>query len=80
MYAGKLGLPELFVAVFMLAIIIVSYVKIFQKAGHSGWLVFCMAIPFVNVLFFLWFAFSEWPIEVELKRLRGMQGQNAPQV
>lgn len=42
---------------------IVAWVKIFTKAGYSGDLVVLMLIPLVNIITFLWFAFTTWPIE-----------------
>jgi len=45
-----------------------STVEIFTKAGHPGALGLAMLIPLVSFFVFLWFAFSDWPIE---KKLRG---------
>jgi hypothetical protein len=45
-------------------------VRIFQKAGYSGWLAVLYLIPLVNILTFFWFATTEWPVEAELRRLR----------
>ena len=39
----------------------VAWVQIFNKAGYTGWLTLLFLIPVVNIILFLWFAFSEWP-------------------
>lgn len=43
---------------------------IFKKAGYSGVLGLGMLVPGVNVVLVFWFAFSEWPIHRQLKKLR----------
>jgi len=50
---------------------IIIYWRIAQKAGYNGALSLLMFIPLVNLIILLIFAFGEWPIEAELKRLRG---------
>ena len=45
-------------------------VLIFRKAGYSGIQIFLLFIPGVNVILFIWFALTEWPILRELERLR----------
>ena len=45
-------------------------VLIFRKAGYSGWQIILLFIPFVNVIVFIWFALTEWPILKELKLLK----------
>ena len=77
MFGGKIGFPELVVLLFILVIILLPYWKIFQKAGYSGWLAICMFIPIVNIVVLFWFAFSKWPIQVQLERLRAGQGTSA---
>lgn len=46
---------------------LVGYVFILRKAGYSGWLVLLGLIPLVNLVLFFVFAFSEWPVEKELR-------------
>ena len=77
MYGGKIGLPELAVVFFIVVVFVLPYVKIFQKAGYSGWLAICMLFPILNIIVLFWFAFSKWPIELQLERLRAGQGWNA---
>ncbi|GAC1659072.1 MAG: hypothetical protein NVS9B12_11870 [Vulcanimicrobiaceae bacterium] len=46
------------------------YWRIATKAGFSGWMSLLMFVPVANFVILLIFAFSEWPIEQELNRLR----------
>jgi bacteriorhodopsin len=45
-------------------------VLIFKKAGYSGLQIIFLFIPLVNVIVFVWFALTEWPIEKELKEMK----------
>lgn len=56
------------VVLLVVAVTIVPYVKILQKAGFSRWLVFFWLIPLVNIIFLWWFAFTEWPNQKEEMR------------
>jgi len=49
---------------------VVLMVLIFKKAGYSGFQIILLFIPLVNVIAFIWFALTEWPIEKELKSLK----------
>jgi hypothetical protein len=40
---------------------VIAWVKILNKAGYSGWWVLIGLVPFVNLVMFLVFAFSDWP-------------------
>lgn len=53
---------------------VIAYVKIISKAGYSGWWILVMLIPLVNVIMLLVFAFKEWPIQREVRELRGRPG------
>lgn len=44
--------------------------RIATKAGYPGAASLLMLIPLVNIFVYLYFAFSEWPIERELAELR----------
>jgi len=57
--AGVIGLA---VGVLALAVLVISWIFICSKAGYSKWLGLLMLVPLVNVIFFLYFAFSRWPI------------------
>jgi Na+/melibiose symporter-like transporter len=41
---------------------IAAWASIFSKAGYSGWFCLLLFIPVVNIILFLWFAFSTWPV------------------
>ena len=67
--AGILG-ALLIIELIFLVVFIVAYVKILQKAGYSGWWVLIGLVPFVNLVFFLIFAFTKWPVNREVEMLR----------
>ena len=56
-----------------LAIVVASIVgtaKIISKAGYSPWFVLLAFVPLVNLVMFFVFAFSDWPVNKELRRCR----------
>jgi hypothetical protein len=58
---------------FYLALVVVSivaWVRILSKAGYSGWWILIAIVPIVNLVMFLVFAFSTWPIEQQLSAAR----------
>ncbi len=57
------GMPEFMPVVMLLflAIVVVPFWRICTKAGFSGWLSLLVAIPMLNVVFFYFLGFSEWP-------------------
>ena len=68
------------IIIFYLAVVvlfIVGWVKILSKAGYPGWWVLVGIVPLVNLIMFLVFAFSEWPIVREVRELRAGQGSAA---
>ncbi|MBO0898820.1 hypothetical protein J1G44_06720 [Cellulomonas sp. zg-ZUI199] len=67
--AGGVGLAVL-IAVYV--VMLVAYVRIIQKAGYSGWWVLVGLVPVLNVVMFLVFAFSRWPVLRENERLRSL--------
>ncbi len=46
--------------------------RITQKAGFPGWYSLGLIVPFFGLILVVLFAFSEWPIERELRLLRSM--------
>lgn len=64
----KIGLGELFM---LLLLLVLPFWRIFRKAGFNGALSLLIFIPGVNLLLLLFLAFTEWPVERELRRLRG---------
>ena len=45
----------------LFAITVVPFIRIFQKAGRTGWWAVLMFIPVINVILLWIFAFSKWP-------------------
>jgi hypothetical protein len=62
----------IYVAIFVL--ILIGWVKILSKAGYSGWWVLIGFVPLVNLVMLLVFAFSDWPVLQEVRRLRSGAG------
>ena len=67
--AAYLGIIWIFISIAVI-LAVVCYWRIASKAGYSGILSLLMLLPFVNFIMLLYFAFSEWPIEQELRRVR----------
>ena len=65
-----LGVTEIIVVLVILILVILPYWKIFSKAGYSGGLSLLMLVPLLNFIMLFFLAFSSWPIEQELKRLK----------
>lgn len=69
------GLIWMLVCLALLILGLVINWKIAEKAGFSGAASLLMLIPLVNLIVFIYFAFTEWPIERALReaRARGLQ-------
>lgn len=67
---GKLGLGELIIFLTVIVPSIWLAWRICAKTGNSGALGVGALIPGVNIILVLYLAFSEWPIERELKQLK----------
>ncbi|HEU5224601.1 MAG TPA: hypothetical protein VFV29_02260 [Actinomycetota bacterium] len=52
------------------AIYIFAAWKIVSKAGYSGALSLLIIVPLVNIVMLFVFAFSDWPVLQEVRRLR----------
>jgi hypothetical protein len=48
----------------------IVFCKISSKAGYPWWYGLGMFVPLVNVFVIIAFAFSEWPIEMEMLDMR----------
>jgi hypothetical protein len=59
----------------IIALVIAVHWKIASKAGYPGWYALGLLVPCVNLVLIVLFAFTEWPIERELRELRGMSPQ-----
>ena len=53
--------------------------RLASKTGHPGWVGLLCCIPLLNILMIAYFAFSEWPIEFELKHCKEHQQGQARQ-
>lgn len=67
---GNFGVGELVIIFCIFALALWPTWRICAKSGNSGALALGFLIPLVNIILVLYLAFSEWPIEKELKRLR----------
>ena len=69
---GPIGVPEIILLLFLLLGVfqVWPWTKIFARTGRPAWMGLLMLIPLVNLALFLYLAFSEWPIEQELRARR----------
>ena len=74
--ATRAGGRGLGLALILLVVVIVAAVKILPKAGYSAWFSLLLLIPLVNLVMVLVFAFSDWPVQKELRHYR--QGGSGP--
>ena len=59
-----------FFAAFGFIVWVFLTVLIFRKAGYSGIQIILLFVPIVNLVLFVWFALTEWPIQKELRELK----------
>jgi len=59
------------VFVVLMAVTALIYWKVWAKTGQPGALGLLQLLPIVNLVMLLILAFGEWPIERELRELRG---------
>lgn len=64
------GLIEILLYTIPIVLAVIIFWKIIGKTGRSGALALLGIIPLVNIGLLLWLAFSEWPIEREIRALR----------
>jgi hypothetical protein len=69
-YDWLVGGAALAVYVVLVVVFFVAYIRIIQKAGYSGWWILLGFVPIVNVVMFLVFAFSRWPVQRDLDAAR----------
>jgi hypothetical protein len=72
-YGWLVGGAAIAVYVAITVIFLIAYIRIIQKAGYSGWWVLVAIVPILNVVMFLVFAFSRWPVLRERDALRAGQ-------
>ncbi|MEO6990880.1 MAG: hypothetical protein ABI346_10015 [Candidatus Baltobacteraceae bacterium] len=71
--AAGIAAYGLVISVFVLGFVvlsIVAYWRIAAKAGYNGALSLLLFVPLANFAIMLIFAFSEWPIEQQLRASR----------
>lgn len=56
----------------------IAWWNVFAKTGGSGAYGLLMLIPIVNVIVFLVFAFSKWPVQKQLDELRARIAMEPP--
>ena len=59
------------------AFTLLVYFLIVKRTGYSPWLSLLMLVPVANLIVLIILAFTEWPIERELKALRARAGAAA---
>jgi hypothetical protein len=62
-----------FIALFVVCmsiVMIIPYWKIYEKTGQAGPMALLQLIPLVNIVMLYVLAFSEWPIEREMRTAR----------
>jgi len=67
--AGSLAISGI-IAIAMIVFFLWLDWKIATKAGYPGVMSLWLLVPFANFIVIILFAFSEWPIEREVKALR----------
>ena len=58
----------IFIALAMLILHVIVFCKIYSRAGYPWAMGFLMLIPIVNFIMMLILAFSEWPIQRQVKQ------------
>lgn len=70
-----------FIMLFVVAVLvlsIVAYWKIAAKAGYNGAWSLLTLVPVGNLILLFLFAFTEWPIEQEVRRLHAAAAGTHP--
>lgn len=74
--SGIVILVGLVIALIGITVTVIVWWRICEKAGYSGALGLLMLVPLGNVILLLVLAFSTWPIEEEVRRLRSLLTRN----
>jgi uncharacterized membrane protein YhaH (DUF805 family) len=72
--ADNLFQPMHLLVILFIVALIVPWIQIFRKAGYSGWLSILFLVPLANIIILFWFAFSKWPLQKEVEKLRVSSG------
>lgn len=73
-YSWLFGTAALIIWAAVAIIFLIAYIQIIRKAGYSGWWVLVGIVPLLNIVMFLVFAFSTWPVTRERDALRAQAG------
>lgn len=73
MFDSGLAFGEWLILWTVFSIVVIPFWWIFQKAGFPRMLSLLMLIPIVNIGMLFLLAFTKWPIERELEKLRRLQ-------
>jgi len=57
-------------ALVVLAFTVLVYFMIFQRTGMNPWLSLLMLVPIANFIMLIILAFTEWPVQREVRALR----------
>ena len=60
------------IAAFAFLVFVLAGCRVFSKAGYHPLVGLLFFVPLVNLGVFLFLAFSRWPIQRELRELRGV--------
>ena len=63
------------VAGIVAALFVLAALRVCSKAGYHPLSGLLLLVPGVNLFIFLFMAFSRWPIEREVRELRGVQSK-----
>lgn len=64
----------LFIALVVTAITALIYCRIFHKAGYHWALGLLLLVPIANIIIAFYLAFSDWPIQKELRAMKQSAG------
>ncbi|MDO8586632.1 MAG: hypothetical protein Q7T82_06285 [Armatimonadota bacterium] len=73
---GALSVVSIVASLMFFAAVFAVWANIFNKAGYPLWYGIWAIIPGINVIACIYFAFTTWPIERELKELKERLGPN----
>lgn len=73
-FAGCFLLFVILIAVAINLVTIIAFCRIYSRAGYPWAMGLLMLIPVVNFIMMLILAFSEWPIQKQLKQLQQQLG------
>jgi len=68
-------MPTLVISILAVVFTLFCGWTLVEKTGNSGWISLLFLIPIVNIFVWLYFVFSEWPVEQELSRYKARYGE-----